>query len=121
MALDISKIPLSPCIVANGFILLSGQLGFSEPGVLVDGGIKEQTQQAIKNIEAVLKPHGADLSHVVKTTIWLTDASDFPLFNEIYAACFSGHPYPARSTVVSSLLIPGAKVEIEAIARLEPS
>ena len=114
--MDISKIPLSPIVQANGFSFLSGQLGFKTPGVLVEGGIREQTRQALRNMEAILSAHGADLSHVLKTTIWLVDAGDFPEFNEEYASFFGSHRFPARSTVVSSLVVPGAKVEIEAIA-----
>jgi len=116
--MDISKIPLSPIVQANGFSFLSGQLGFVSPGVLIEGGIREQTRQALRNIETILAAHGADLSHVLKTTIWLVEASDFPAFNEEYAAFFGEHRFPARSTVVSSLVVPGAKVEIEVIATL---
>lgn len=117
MAIDISKVPLSPVVEACGFLFLSGQLGFEAPGVLTEGGIREQTRQVLRNIESVLASKGADLSHVVKSTIWLVDAADFPAFNEEYAARFSGTTFPARSTVVSSLVVPGALIEIEVIAR----
>lgn len=115
--MDISKIPLSPIVQANGFFFLSGQLGFTAPGVLVEGGIREQTRQALRNIKTILAAHGAGTSDILKTTIWLVDTGDFPAFNEEYAAFFSGHSFPARSTVVSSLVVPGAKVEIDAIAK----
>jgi len=115
--MDISKIPLSPIVQANGFSFLSGQLGFKSPGVLVEGGIREQTRQALSNIQAILSAHGSDLSHILKTTIWLVSADDFPAFNEEYASFFGEQRFPARSTVVSSLVVPGAKVEIEVIAK----
>lgn len=117
MAIDVSKIPISPIVEAGGFLFLSGQLGFETPGVLAPGSIREQTRQVLRNIESVLASKGADLSNVVKATIWLINVADFPAFNEEYAARFSGMIFPARSTVISSLVVPGALVEIEVIAR----
>ena len=118
MTIDFSKIPLSKCTIANGFIFVSGQIGLSKQGTLVAGGIAEQTRQAIKNIEVVLKDNDCNLHQVIKTTIWLTDGADFAEFNTTYEECFGPPPFSARSTVISSLLIPGARVEIEAIAFL---
>jgi 2-iminobutanoate/2-iminopropanoate deaminase len=115
--MDISKIPLSPVVQHNDLLFLSGQLGFTSPGVLVEGGIEAQTRQAIANIETVLAANGSDLSQIIKSTIWLTRKSDFPAFNTVYASHFEPGCYPARSTVVSDLLIDGALVEIEVIAR----
>ena len=83
----------------------------------IPDGIEAQTRQAIANIEAILKAEGADLSHVVRTGVWLVDKGDFAAFNSVYAVLFKA-PYPARSTVVSELVIPGALVEIEALAQL---
>jgi 2-iminobutanoate/2-iminopropanoate deaminase len=114
---NLSAIPLSPARRAGNLLILSGQLGFESPGVLAAGGIEAQTRQAIANIEAILKAEGADLSHVVRTGVWLVDKGDFAAFNSVYAALFKA-PYPARSTVVSELVIPGALVEIEALALL---
>jgi 2-iminobutanoate/2-iminopropanoate deaminase len=118
MAIDLSKIPLSRCTTANGLVFVSGQLGFLLPGILIEGGISEQTRQAIRNIEEILKANSSSLRQVIKTTVWLTDAADFQAFNEAYADGFGSPPFPARSTVVSSLLISGAKVEIEAVAKV---
>jgi len=112
---DLAKIPLSQMRVAGPFRFLSGQLGFVSPGVLAEGGIEGQTRQAIANITSLLEAEGLSLNHVVKSTVWLTDAANFADFNAVYAAAF-GTPYPARSTVVSSLVVPGALVEIEVIA-----
>lgn len=114
--MDISKIPLSPIVEHEGLLFLSGQLGFTSPGVLVAGGIEAQTRQAMANIEAILIANGSGLKSIRKTTIWLTRKSDFPAFNETYGSFFDPGAFPARSTVVSELLIDGALVEIEAIA-----
>lgn len=109
------KIPLSKAIYANGFIFLSGQLGFDTTGAIIAGGIEAQTRQALENIKVLLAQAEATLDDIVKVTVWLTDSADFSAFNQVYADFFPDMP-PARSTVVSALLIPGALVEIEAIA-----
>ena len=108
-------VPLTPGISVNGLIFVSGQLGLSENGAIVEGGIEQQTHQAIRNMKDVLEKGGGSLRHVVKVTGWLTDEDAFPEFNNIYASYFSERP-PARSMVISSLLVPGAVVELEAIA-----
>ncbi|UWQ90903.1 RidA family protein [Rhodobacteraceae bacterium M382] len=110
-----ATVPLVPATRAAGLIFCSGALGVDENFKLVDGGIAAQTTQAIANLKSVLAPAGADLSHVTKTTVWLTDLANFAEFNAAYAAAF-GADIPARSTVTSALAIPGALVEIEAIA-----
>lgn len=112
-----STLPLSPAREHDGLIFLSGQLGFVTPGVLVEGSVEEQTHQVIANIKAVLEAHGAQLSDILKSTIWLTRVEDFALFNKAYQTYFAPGEYPARSTVVSSLVIEGALIEIEVIAR----
>ena len=117
MAIDLTKIPLSPVVEANGLLFLSGQLGFKEPGALVKGGIAEQTRQVFSNIEKILSLHGAGLTDIVKTTVWLTDKQTFQEFNTVYGTYFDQGAYPARSTVVSGLLIEGALIEIEVFAR----
>ena len=116
--MDISKIPLSAAVQHNGMLYLSGQLGFASPGVLAPGGIKEQTEQALSNIEEILNANGAKTADIIKTTVWLTRKSDFADFNSAYASAFEHGNYPARSTVVSELLIEGALVEIEVVARI---
>jgi 2-iminobutanoate/2-iminopropanoate deaminase len=111
-------VPLSAAVEANGFIFLSGQLPFGPGGALVEGDIGAQTRRTMENIRAVLVPLGADLSDIVKTTVFLTNAQDFAAFNEAYDEFFPEAP-PARSTVVAALLL-GARIEIEAIA-LKPA
>lgn len=107
--------PYSHAIFTNGFIFCSGQIGNDpESGILVDG-IEAQTRQAIKNLQAVLQAANADLSHVVKTTVFLKHMTDFPLVNSIYAELFDDSK-PARATIEVSNLPKGALFEIEAIA-----
>ena len=96
-------------------ILTSGQIPLDPAtGALVEGGIREQTEQVFKNIEAVLAQAGLTMDNVIKTTVFLTDINDFAAMNEIYAAHFGGD-YPARSAVEVGALPKGAKVEIETI------
>jgi 2-iminobutanoate/2-iminopropanoate deaminase len=105
---------LSKATHAGDHIYVSGQLARDHDGV-ISGDIARQTKQALENLRAVLADDGLDLVDVVKTTVWLTDRSDLPAFNEVYADCF-GENRPARSTVISLLIVPEARVEIEAIA-----
>ena len=79
------------------------------------GGIKEQTQQSLKNASAILQQAGTDMAHVVKTTVYLADIADFAAMNEVYATFFQ-EPYPARSAVAVKDLPKGALVEIEVLA-----
>lgn len=109
--------PYSQAITVNGFIYTSGQIPLSpETGALVTGGIREQTEQVIRNLSAVLAAAGSDLSHVIKTTVFLKDIRDFTVFNEIYARYFTEKP--ARSCVEVSALPKDALVEIEAVAQI---
>ena len=112
--------PYSQAIAENGLIFTSGQIPLSpETGELVTGGITGQANQAIENLKAVLTEAGSDLSHVIKTTCFLTDMKDFAAFNEVYAGHFTGKP--ARSCVAVSALPKGALVEIEAVAKMSVS
>ncbi len=108
--------PYSQAIMANGLIFTAGQVGADpKTGVLVEGGIEDQTEQVLKNIEAVLKASGSSLDEVIKTTVFLADLNDFAKMNEIYAKRFKT-PFPARSTVQVARLPRDAKIEIEAVA-----
>ena len=98
-----------------GLLFTSGQLGLIPATGKLVSGLKEQTQRALENIESILHASGLNKSHVVKTTIFVTDISGFPDVNEIYGNFFSPHK-PARSTVEVSALPLGAEIEIEAIA-----
>lgn len=107
--------PYSQAIVANGLVFCSGQIGLDpKTGQLVEG-IEKQTRRVMDNLSAVLRAAGADLPHVVKTTIYLKNVADFPTVNSIYGEYFTSHK-PARATVEVSNLPKGALIEIEAIA-----
>jgi 2-iminobutanoate/2-iminopropanoate deaminase len=97
-------------------LFLSGQLAFDEQMKLVAGPVAAQTRRCLENIGAILAKEGASKDDVLKVTVWLTAAADFAEFNAAYAAFFAGHK-PARSTVVAALVVRGALVEIEVIAR----
>lgn len=101
---------------AGTLVFLSGQLPFHPTEGLVEGDIAAQTARVLLNIEAVLRPAGLTPLDVVKTTVWLRDREDFAGFDRAYAAFFGDHR-PARSTVVARLVVPEARVEIEAIAK----
>lgn len=108
--------PYSQAIEVNGFIYASGQLPVDPAtGSFPEGGIKEQTRQSLTNVQSILKAAGTDLSHVVKTTVFLASMDDFAAMNEVYAELFC-QPYPARSAVAVKQLPKGALVEIEVVA-----
>jgi 2-iminobutanoate/2-iminopropanoate deaminase len=107
---------LTPVIVEGPFAFVSGTLPLGPGGRLQEGGIEDQTRLTLENIEAVLKSVGLSRSDIVKTTVWLIDAADFRGFDTAYAEFFGDHR-PARSTTVAALVLPGARIEIEAIAR----
>ena len=108
--------PYSQAIEVNGFVFASGQIPIDPTtGDFVEGGIKEQTKQALTNASNILKEAGTDLSHVVKTIVYMADMGDFAAMNEIYAQFFN-EPYPARSAVAVKALPKGALVEVEVLA-----
>jgi 2-iminobutanoate/2-iminopropanoate deaminase len=107
---------LSQFVVADEFVFFSGQIGFEAPGVLVEGGIRSQAQQIFRNLDGYLAELGMTREAVVKTTIWITDAQNFEAANEAYAQYFGDHR-PARSTTVAGLVLEGALIEIEFVAK----
>jgi len=108
--------PYSQAIEVNGFVFASGQIPIDPAtGAFVEGGIQEQTRQALTNAQQILLSAGTDLSHVVKTTVFLSDIANFVPMNEVYAQFFS-EPFPARSAVAVKDLPKGALVEVEVIA-----
>lgn len=107
--------PYSPAVKLGDFIYLSGQLPVdSKTGQIVAGDIQEQTYQVLKNMESILAEMNLEMRHIVKTTVFMADLSQFSLMNEIYASYFAD-PYPARSTIEVKALPMGAMIEIEAI------
>ena len=108
--------PYSQAIEVNGFVFASGQIPIdTATGVFVEGGIQEQTRQALTNAQQILQTAGTDLNHVIKTTVFLSDIANFGPMNEVYAQFFT-EPFPARSAVAVKDLPKGALVEIEVIA-----
>ncbi len=107
--------PYSQAILAGSLLLTSGQLGLDpETGTLPEG-VEAQTEQALKNIGAILMEAGFTRTDVVKTTVFIRDMGDFGKVNEIYAAFFGDHK-PARSCVEVSALPKNGLVEIEVTA-----
>jgi len=110
--------PYSQAIIAGDYIFTAGQLPLDpSSGQLISGDITAQTEQVIKNLEAILTAAGSSLELVVKTTVFLTNLHDFAALNQVYARFFPSLP-PARSTVQVAALPKGAAVEIEAVAIL---
>ena len=108
--------PYSQAIQVGNLVYTSGQIPINPAtGVLVEGGIKEQTRQSLSNVKAILEEAGLTMNHVVKTSVFLADMSDFADMNAVYAEFFS-EPYPARSAVAVKTLSKGALVEIEVVA-----
>jgi len=110
--------PYSQAIKANGFLYLAGQVALDpKTGELTGSDIRQQTERVMENMKGVLEAGGANLAHVVKTTVYLKDLNDFAAMNEVYARYFTLAP-PARSTVEVSRLPKDALLEIDVIAVL---
>ena len=106
----------SQAIETDSFVFLSGQLGLDpKTGKMVEGGVEEQTEQAMKNILAILKEADLTVSNIVKTTIFMKDIADFTKINDVYAKYFA-EGFPARSAIQIAALPKGGLVEIEVIA-----
>lgn len=108
--------PYSQAIEANGTLYISGQLPVNpESGQIVEGEIAQQTEQVLKNIEAILKEAGYSFENVVKSTCLLSTMDNFAGMNEIYGKYYSANP-PARAAYAVQKLPLGVLVEIETIA-----
>jgi len=108
--------PYNQAIRLGDLVFVAGQLGVSlETGELVGPAIAEQTEQAMRNLAAILEEAGSSLDKLLKTTVFLVDLADFGGMNEVYARHVGERP-PARSTIGIAQLPVGARVEIEAIA-----
>ncbi len=111
--------PYSQAIVAGSLVFTSGQIAIDpQSGQLVAGGVEQQTEQVIKNLQAVLEAAGSSLEQVVKVTIFLKDMADFTKVNEVYGRYF-GRALPARSTVEVARLPKDVAVEIDCIAAVK--
>jgi 2-iminobutanoate/2-iminopropanoate deaminase len=109
--------PYSQAIVAGGFVFCSGTAGIDPATGIAPDGIEEQTEQALRNLEAVLVAAGASLADLVKTTIFYTDVEHFATINSIYAR-YMPEPPPARSGPANVTLPRNLLISIEAIAVL---
>ena len=108
--------PYSQAIEANGTLYISGQLPVDvNTGKFAEGGIKEQTEQSLKNIGHILEAAGYTYAHVIKTTCLLSDIANFASMNEVYAKYFT-QECPARAAFAVKDLPLGALVEIEVVA-----
>ena len=107
-------LPLSAAVRAGDFVFASGQMPLDDKGEVIPGNIETQTRATLDRLRKVLSSANADLSDVVKITVWLSDPRDFNGFNKVYREYFTNDP-PARSTVRSELVI-DTRLEIEAVA-----
>lgn len=110
---DGSVLPLSSAVEVDDLVFLSGQLALRDDRLECD--VTEQAEAVFDAIEAALGELGLGLDHIVRATVWLTEAADFAAFNQVYARRLRA-PYPARSCVVSQLVVRGARVEVEVLA-----
>lgn len=108
--------PYSQAIEIGGTLYISGQIPLDPLSMkIVEGGIKEQTEQVLKNIGAILKEAGYEYGDVVKSTCLLSDMANFKAMNEVYGKCYSENP-PARAAFAVKELPLGVLIEIETIA-----
>ena len=107
-------LPLTPAIATEQFVFVTGQVGSRPDGTYPDD-IAEQTRVTLDKMAALLEAAGSSMADVVKTTVFITDLSNFPAMNAVYTTYFPHEP-PARSTIGCQLVDAGALVEIEAIA-----
>jgi len=108
--------PYSQAVEVNGTLYIAGQVPLHpETMKVVDGGIKEQTLQVMKNIEAILKTAGYEFNDVVKSTCLLADMKYFKEMNEVYSRFYPENP-PARAAFAVKELPLGVLVEIETVA-----
>lgn len=107
--------PYSQAVLTGNTLYCSGQIALKSDGSLVTGNIEAETKQVMENIGEVLKAADMDYSHIVKTSIFLTDMNDFAIVNSVYAVFFTAD-FPARETVQVSALPKGVNVEISVIA-----
>lgn len=108
--------PYSQAVRAGDFLYVSGQIPLDPTsGEVVSGGVEEQTDRVLKNLQAILEEAGADFTNVVKFSIFLKDIEDFGVVNKIYGS-FLEEPYPARATIEVSRLPKDVLVEMDVVA-----
>ena len=111
--------PYSQAVKAGNLLFVSGQVPFvPETMEIVEGDVKAQTAQSLKNLQAILKEAGADFSNVVKTTVFIKDMNEFAQINEVYAEYF-GENKPARACVEARLARDALLVEMSVTAAVK--
>lgn len=116
---DKAALPVGPynqAVAIGNLVYTAGQIPLNVQGQMVSGGIKEQTEQVIANLKAVLEHAGSNLDKVVKATVFLKDLNDFSGMNEVYAKHFKTETAPARSTLQVARIPKDSLVEIEVVA-----
>ena len=116
---DKASLPVGPynqAVSIGHLIFTAGQIPLDRQGHMVSGGIKEQTEQVIQNLMAVLSDGGSSLERVVKATVFLKDMNDFPGMNEVYGKYFKNETAPARTTIQVARIPKDSLVEIEVVA-----
>lgn len=111
--------PYSQAVAIDGWLYVAGQVPI-EPatGNWIKGDIAAQTERVLQNVQAILEAAGSSLQDVVKTTVYMADLGEFATMNEVYARYFNDACPPARATIEAKNLPGGAKLEMEAIARV---
>lgn len=112
--------PYSQAVIADGVLYVSGQVPLDpESGELVEGGATEQASRCLQSLEAICRAAGTKLTAAARIGIYLTDMSQFPDVNDVYATFFQ-KPFPVRTTVGVAALPKGALVEMDATVPLSP-
>jgi len=109
--------PYNQAIRVGELVFVAGQIGLKPGETAVEGDVASQTEQALRNLAAILEEAGSSLDKLVKTSVFLQDMGDFAAMNEVYARHVGDRP-PARSTFQVAGLPAGARVEIEAVAHI---
>ncbi len=110
--------PYNQAVAVGNLIYTAGQIPLDKQGNMVAGGIKEQTEQVIANLKAVLEAGGSSLEKVIKATVFLKDLNDFAGMNEVYGKYFKAETAPARSTLQVARIPKDSMVEIEVVAMI---
>ena len=109
----------SQAVKSGNFLFVSGQIPLDpETGEIINGDFREQTRRVLNNIMAILDASGMSAENVIKTNVYMTDLTNFPIVNEVYAEFFKSDP-PARAAVEVSQLPLNVEIEIECIAETE--
>ncbi len=114
-----SHLPFSPSVCFGDLIFISGQASVDAAGQIVGDTFEGEFRRSIENVRKVLAAAGSDLAHVIQTRNYVRDASDLPLYNQLYREYFS-EPFPARTTI-TNCLPPALRYEIEVVAVKRPA